>query len=196
MSGDHSLKDETPRGSISCAVVNGPPRKHSTGAHRFSDQDLRGLMGEVARLLLGTPNRVLSKGSEMRYGARGSFKVDLKKGTWSDFERDEGGGVLDLVERETGLRGDARFDWLRKNGFDGSDNGYEPGERKKEERLHTSGDRHPTLGKPATTYPYRNATGELLFEVARFVPKTFRPRQPDGNGGWFWDLQGLDDKFV
>src|SRR5438874_8252655 len=102
--------------TMPCAVVNGPPRRRSTGARRFSDEDLRGLMGEVARILLGTPNRGLSRGKEMRYGTRGSLSIDLAKGVWRDHETGEGGGVLDLIERETQLRGDARFDWLRESG--------------------------------------------------------------------------------
>src|SRR5262249_36788839 len=42
----------------------------------------------------------------------------------------------------------------------------------------------------------QNCQHGLVFQSVRFEPKTFRPRQPDGNGGWFWDLQGLDDKLV
>jgi hypothetical protein len=40
------------------------------------------------------------------------------------------------------------------------------------------------------TYPYRNETGELLFEVVRFAPKDFRQRRPDGSSGWLWNLNG------
>ena len=36
------------------------------------------------------------------------------------------------------------------------------------------------------TYPYRDEHGELLYEIVRFVPKDFRPRYPDGCGGWVW----------
>lgn len=28
--------------------------------------------------------------------------------------------------------------------------------------------------------------GELLYQVVRFEPKDFRPRYPDGHGGWIW----------
>jgi putative DNA primase/helicase len=39
-------------------------------------------------------------------------------------------------------------------------------------------------------YNYPNERGELLFQVVRYVPKGFRQRRPDGNGGWNWHLNG------
>lgn len=39
-----------------------------------------------------------------------------------------------------------------------------------------------------TIYPYRDESGELLFEVLRLVPKEFRQRRPNAKGGWIWDL--------
>lgn len=38
-------------------------------------------------------------------------------------------------------------------------------------------------------YDYRDETGKLLYQVVRMVPKTFRQRQPDGNG-WKWTMEG------
>jgi hypothetical protein len=38
------------------------------------------------------------------------------------------------------------------------------------------------------TYDYRDETGRLLYQVCRFDPKDFRPRRPDGRGGWVWGL--------
>ncbi len=43
----------------------------------------------------------------------------------------------------------------------------------------------------ATTYPYRDESGELLFEVVRFEPKGFTQRRPDGHGGWIPNLTGV-----
>ena len=34
-------------------------------------------------------------------------------------------------------------------------------------------------------YDYRDADGDLKFQVQRFMPKDFRPRVPNGNGGWY-----------
>ena len=40
-------------------------------------------------------------------------------------------------------------------------------------------------------YPYSDEGGTLLYEVVRLEPKSFRQRRPDGNGGWFWKLEGV-----
>ena len=36
------------------------------------------------------------------------------------------------------------------------------------------------------TYDYTDAAGKLIYQVVRFDPKDFRPRYPDGCGGWIW----------
>jgi len=41
----------------------------------------------------------------------------------------------------------------------------------------------------AATYDYVDAAGELLYQVVRFEPKTFRQRRPNGRGGWIWNLK-------
>lgn len=35
-------------------------------------------------------------------------------------------------------------------------------------------------------YDYRDEHGELLYQVVRLEPKSFRQRRPDGKGGWIW----------
>lgn len=44
------------------------------------------------------------------------------------------------------------------------------------------------LGRIVATYQYRDAEGQLLFQVVRFEGKQFRQRRPDGKGGWNWKL--------
>jgi len=39
-------------------------------------------------------------------------------------------------------------------------------------------------------YDYQDENGKLLYQVARFEPKGFRQRRPDGKGGWHWNLNG------
>ena len=34
--------------------------------------------------------------------------------------------------------------------------------------------------------------GKLLFQSCRFEPKRFTQRQPDGKGGWLWNLRGVE----
>lgn len=43
------------------------------------------------------------------------------------------------------------------------------------------------LGRIVATYDYVDVTGQLLFQVCRFEPKTFRQRRPKGSG-WEWGL--------
>lgn len=42
------------------------------------------------------------------------------------------------------------------------------------------------------TYAYYDTEGTLVFEVVRYEPKGFRQRQPNGSGGWIWNLNGID----
>ena len=37
-------------------------------------------------------------------------------------------------------------------------------------------------------YDYVDEAGKLLYQVARFTPKGFAQRRPDGKGGWTWKL--------
>lgn len=49
----------------------------------------------------------------------------------------------------------------------------------------------PERGRIVETYGYRDELGELLYEVVRLEPKSFRQRRPDGRGGWDWRLNGV-----
>src|SRR5262249_51967925 len=47
--------------------------------------------------------------------------------------------------------------------------------------------RQPSAPKNiVATYDYTDEDGALLYQVVRLEPKSFRHRQPDGKGGWFW----------
>jgi hypothetical protein len=41
------------------------------------------------------------------------------------------------------------------------------------------------------TYDYRDEAGNLLYQTVRYAPKDFRQRRPDRNGGWLWNLDGV-----
>ena len=133
--------------------------------------DFPAIAEAVARALLGEPNKDLSTAKEIRWGARGSFALDLSKGVWQDHERGEGGGVLDLIRRETGRANGAALDWLRERGLADA-----PQPRQTDRR------------RIVATYDYSDEAGALLFQVCRFEPKDFRQRRPDGRGGWTWKL--------
>ena len=130
-------------------------------------------MEPLARHLFGDPNQRLSSSTELRYGTHGSLSIDLSKGTFFDHETNEGGGVLELVTRETKLAGADRLAWLEQHGF-----------------LAARGQRRSRI---AELYPYHDETGRLLFEVVRLEPKDFRQRQsdPSAAGGWRWSVRGV-----
>lgn len=130
------------------------------------------LIEPVARELLGEPNQHLSNARELRYGNHGSLSVDLDRNVWFDHEQDVGGGVLDLIERRTGIaRRAEQMQWL-------------------EERAIVA---PPAAQKPQIekAYDYADEHGEVLFQVVRMMPKDFRQRRPDGRGGWTWSVKGL-----
>ncbi|WKN20630.1 toprim domain-containing protein [Azotobacter vinelandii] len=135
----------------------------------------------IARHLLGEPNANMSKPTELRFGTRGSLAVDLNKGTWFSHEEHVGGGVLDLIARETGITARAeQLAWLESQGL--------------REQKPTPCPASPNvLVKPKidTTYAYKDEKGRTLFEVVRFEPKDFRQRKPDGKGGWDWSVKGV-----
>jgi hypothetical protein len=146
--------------------------------------DLTTLMEPVARKLLGEPNEGLSSGHELRFGTRGSMAVDLKKGSWFDHEAGNGGGPLELVERETGRKGVERFEWIEQEGL-----------RDKKSRSHgsTNGQRpnRAKLGPIVATFDYVDEDGTLLFQVTKHDPKDFRQRKPNGRGGWIDSIKGV-----
>jgi hypothetical protein len=45
--------------------------------------------------------------------------------------------------------------------------------------------------KIIATYDYTDEDGVPLFQVARFDPKDFKQRRPNGKGGWIWSIQGV-----
>jgi AAA domain len=134
------------------------------------------IIGPLAQSLLGEPNRAYSSEHELRYGSKGSLSVDLRKGTWFDHEANEGGGALDLVTRETKLKGPERLDWLKSHGF-----------------LFETVQTNYASPRPSivATYDYVDEGGGMLSQVCRFEPKDFKQRRPDGNGGWIWSVKGV-----
>ncbi len=40
-------------------------------------------------------------------------------------------------------------------------------------------------------YDYKDASGNLVYQVVRQFPKDFKVRRPNGSGGWIWNLRGV-----
>jgi hypothetical protein len=47
----------------------------------------------------------------------------------------------------------------------------------------------PAKGRVVAAYDYTDDNGELLYQVVRLEPKSFRQRRPDGKGGWIWGVK-------
>ena len=160
-----------------------------------------GFAGEVARELLGEPNKHLSSSSELRFGNKGSISIDLAKGTWFDHGENIGGGVLAFIERQTGRKGRDAAEWLRERGFDVGES------TSSSNRDHTP-DNEPSRRndenmRPVKTWDYVDENGAMLFQVVRLEngeigndgkpAKSYRQRQPDASkgGGWNWSTKGV-----
>jgi putative DNA primase/helicase len=76
--------------------------------------DLAARAGELARELLGSPNKELSNSRTLRFGSKGSLAIGLpgskRQGRFKDFESSEEGSLLDLIVRE---RGGSLFDAIK-----------------------------------------------------------------------------------
>lgn len=135
-------------------------------------------MEPAARRLLGEPNRALSSKSELRFGTNGSLSVDLRKGTYFDHESKTGGGVIDLITRETGHANGAAVDWLHENVC---------------VEIRKPGGGGESI---ESTYDYSDDHARLVSQVVRFRledgSKTFCQRRPNGTGGWIWNVKGVD----
>ena len=132
---------------------------------------------EVARHYKGEPNKQLSRGTELRFGNRGSFSVNLKSGTWFCHESNTGGGVIDLVRINEPASLNGGISEVLRDKF-----GIAP----QQEKALT-----PTKYL-AKQYDYYDSDGVLRYQVQRFEPKTFRQRRPDDKGGWLYNLQGVE----
>ena len=132
--------------------------------------DISNHIEAVAKALLGEPNPKLSSKTELRYGNNGSMSVDLK-GTWYCHETETGGGVADLIRKHNPMANVP--DFLESIGIEvDKPNGHANG--------------HDTIKSSlVATYPYADENGEVLYEVLRFEPKTFRQRRyVDGKAVW------------
>jgi predicted P-loop ATPase len=146
-------------------------------------------MGLVAEKLLGEPNRQLSNGHELRYGTHGSLSVDLDKGTWKDFETDEGGGVLDLVQRLRKCDRRQARDWLEENISLKTD----PRSAKPNGDARQAKGRAETKagGRFVTAYVYTDAEGRLVHRTLRWDPKRFSQQRFEA-GEWVGGKGALD----
>jgi len=129
----------------------------------------------VATAYWGEP--AVRRGHILRWGTHGSKELDLRKGTWFDFENNEGGGVVDLVRRYEGatILGSIPDILEKKFGI----------------QKQTQVSLQPARFMSAC-YDYVDENGEVRYQVRRFEPKTFRQCRPDGKGGWLYNMQDVE----
>jgi len=132
-----------------------------------------GTIKTVASILMGEPNAQLSKENELRYGTHGSMAIAVEENTYFDHELNVGGGLLDLIRRETGSDTNAHaVDWLKEHG------------------LMPESEQPKVKARLVASYDYRDESGQLLYQVQRFEPKKFVQRKPDGDG-WIYKVKGV-----
>ncbi len=137
------------------------------------------LMAEVAQRLLGAPNKQHSTQAEWRYGTNGSLRVSVEgphAGTWRSHEEQVGGGVLDLICFREGCDKHAALEWLKQQFPD---------------VVEDRPQQQPARSRVVARYAYVDERGDLMFEVERLEPKSFRQCRPDGNGGRLYNLKGV-----
>jgi hypothetical protein len=140
--------------------------------------DLSGHIGDIARRLLGEPNKALSTRTTLRFGNHGSIAVEVsgpKRGQWYDHEHEVGGGSWEMLHIIGGFDNGRAEEWLRDHGIETrpKTNGAADASRQRQKQ------------HVIKTYDYHDEDGVLLFKVDRWGPqKTFTQRAPDGNGGW------------
>lgn len=99
-----------------------------------------------------------------------SMSLNLAKGLWNCHACGQGGGLLDFEQRMMGA--DAEKAWA--------------------EIYRITGIEPPKTGrKLIATYDYTDVSGKLLYQKLRYEPKEFSQRQPNGKGGWWYNLHGV-----
>jgi len=104
-----------------------------------------------------------------------SMNIKLSEAVWMCHAGCGGGGILDF-ERKMFPQGDMDSWWAEITKICG----LEPNRRGKRD-----------LGELVATYDYTDATGKLMFQKLRYVPKNFLQRAPNGKGGWDYKLTGI-----
>lgn len=136
-------------------------------------QNIAAYIEQVARYYWGDPKE--KRGHELRWGTHGSKSVDLRKGTWFDFEANEGGGVIDMVRANEGAQLRSLPEIMEKQfGI----------ARQVQQSIQPA-------RYMSKAYDYIDEHGECVYQVVRYEPKTFRQRRPDGQGGWIWNIKDV-----
>lgn len=109
--------------------------------------------------------------------------VDTRRQLWHCNDCDTGGSIIDwlMFEGNKSSRDVIRelSDELQRMTGIGPAAGNAP-------------NRSTGVRREVAAYDYTDAQGNTVFQVVRFDPKEFRQRRPDPNGGWIWNLEGVN----
>lgn len=100
-------------------------------------------------------------------GKRPNFRVNITKNTWFCDVCGEGGSVIDFVMKRDRCDAAKAMEKLNK------------------------GAPAPTEMTEVAWYDYTDENGKFLYQVIRYMPKTFRQRHQDANGKWVWGMEGV-----
>jgi putative DNA primase/helicase len=98
--------------------------------------------------------------------------IDTAQSLWHCNDHERGGTIIDWEALEKKIE---PAEAMRQ--LSGGSNGANP---------------PATRPKITATYNYTDEAGELLFQCVRFDPKDFKQRRPYDNGGWIWNMQGVE----
>lgn len=135
---------------------------------------------ELWRLLNLRGEAAKSCRSPFREAGNPSFSVFEDGLRWKDHGTGEHGDAIDFLARARNLSlKDAIAEFKRLAGVEDTAPATPPARSNASPRI-------------VATYDYRDEAGQLLFQVVRFEPKTFRQRRPDptARDGWTWKLDG------
>jgi hypothetical protein len=148
--------------------------------------------------VIGRSTKLRRNGKEFRSIDNKSLTINDQKGIWFDHATNEGGDVLEWLQKSEGI---SFIDAVAAvasiagvplpNGTGGQTRQNQP----KKQQPELSSKR-----EISATYDYTDAQGELIYQVVRLEwieegkrQKTFRQRRPDLEkpGEWIWNLEGI-----
>jgi len=154
----------------------------------------------VAADIFGEPNAEMSRPpDDVRFCNHGSVSVNYTTGEWYDFESERGGGIKELIRIYKGIDDRDAATAYAEECLQNFENGAKP--------RPTGKDDEPYQQVVEATYPYCDTSGQVAFEVVRFVfkrpggdyvtdsrgkrKKTFRQRRPSGESdqSWLWSIE-------
>ena len=138
-------------------------------------RDLRPQIAEIARTILGEPNKTLSSSRQLRFGTNGSVAVEIageRRGEWFDHEAGVGGGPWELLTVKGHMTKGDPIGWLR------SQLGIELAPKQKAER------------QIVAAYDYCDEHGDLLFPGLPVRAKDFPPATARRQGRLDMERQG------